>query len=296
MLSTHIIAAYLNQKGIAVIWVDIRNSLKTDSTFREGRVDWEISQKRILSDFSNADIKLYLTQGFIGTDMNNLTTTLGREGSDFTAAVIANAINAEKVVVWKDVLGIMCADPDWIPEAAKIEKLSYSEAVELAFYGARVIHPKTIKPLQNKNIPLQVRSFLDTSDQGTLIDSDNNIDTPPVYIKKEQQVLISIKPKDYSFIIEENLSHIFGILAHQKIKVNMMQNSALSFSITVDSNMDRVPRVIEELKLHYNVKYNDGLELITIRHNKPGAEQRVLDGKTVLVEQRSRTVARFIVR
>jgi aspartate kinase len=141
-----------------------------------------------------------------------------------------------------------------------------------------------------------VRSFLNTSDQGTFIDSIENTDIPPVYIKKDQQVLISIKPKDYSFIIEENLSHIFGILAHQQIKVNMMQNSALSFSISVDSNMDRVPKVIQELKLYYNVKYNDGLDLITIRHNQPGAEHKVLDGKTILVEQRSRTVARFVVR
>jgi len=143
---------------------------------------------------------------------------------------------------------------------------------------------------------LQVRSFLNTANQGTLIDSIENQDTPPVYIKKEQQVLISIKPKDYSFIIEENLSHIFGILAHQQIKVNQMQNSALSFSITVDSNMERVPKVIQELKLFYNVKYNDGLDLITIRHNKPGAEKKILEGKTVLVEQRSRSVARFVVR
>ncbi len=296
LLSTKIVAAYLNQQGKKVTWVDIRNCLKTDSTFREGRVDWELSRKLMVEYFPDADSNLYLTQGFIGSDLNNLTTTLGREGSDFTAAVIANALNAEKVVVWKDVPGILCADPDWIPDTPKIDKLSYSEAVELAFYGARVIHPKTIKPLQNKNIPLQVRSFLNTANQGTLIDSIKNQDTPPVYIKKEQQVLISIKPKDYSFIIEENLSHIFGILAHQQIKVNLMQNSALSFSIAVDSNMERVPKVIQELKLYYNVKYNDGLDLITIRHNQAGAEHKVLEGKTILVEQRSRTVAKFIVR
>lgn len=296
LLSTKIIAAFLNYKGLKVEWVDVRNSIKTDSTFREGRINWELTGKRIQEHFKDADQKLYLTQGFIGSDQNNQTTTLGREGSDYTAAIVANSLNAQKVVVWKDVPGILCADPDWIPGADKITELSYADAIELTYYGARVIHPKTVKPLQNKQITLQVRSFLDLTNPGTLIGAFESSNFPPVYIKKEQQVLISIRPLDFSFIMEENLSHIFAVLAKHQIQVNLMQTSALNFSIAVDTNMDRVPKAIEELKQHYKVKYNDNLELITIRHYKAGAENKVIEGKTILVEQRSRTMSRFILR
>ncbi|MCK9208506.1 MAG: aspartate kinase [Salinivirgaceae bacterium] len=296
MLSTRIVAAYLNLQQIKVEWVDIRNCLKTDSTFREGRINWELTGKLIAKQFADSDKKLFLTQGFIGSDQNNQTTTLGREGSDYTAAIIANSLNAQKVVVWKDVVGILCADPDWMSGAEKITRLSYADAIELTYYGAKVIHPKTVKPLQNKEIPLQVRSFLTLSDEGTLIGPFESSDFPPVYIKKEAQVLVSIRPLDFSFIMEENLSHIFAVLAKHQIQVNLMQTSALNFSISVDTNMDRVPKAIEELKLHYKVKYNDQLELITIRHYKPGAENKILEGKTILVEQRSRTMSRFILR
>ncbi len=296
LASILIVSEYLNLFSKAIIKKDIRESLKTDNTYRNAKVNWELSKKLVLKAFDNLQNRLYLTQGFIGSNADNATTTLGREGSDFTAAALANILNAKKVVVWKDVPGIMCADPNWLPNTSKIEQLSYLDAIELAFYGAKVIHPKTIKPLQNKNIPLQVRSFIDINDAGTIINSFSNLKIPPVYIKKENQILISIKPNDYSFIIEENLSHIFAILAKNNINVNLMQNSAVSFSIIVDNEMYRVKSGIKELKEHYNIKYNDNLELITIRHNTPGAEDLVLNGKTVLVEQRSRSVARFLVR
>lgn len=296
LVSSRIVHAYQNLKGVSSEWIDIRNVLKTDSTFREGNVDWELTGGLISKQFNAFNTRLYLTQGFIGSDRNGLMTTLGREGSDFTAAILANCLQAEKVVVWKDVPGIMCADPDWIPNADKIEKLSYTDAIELSYYGAKVIHPKTIKPLQNKSIPLQVRSFYDLENQGTLIAAYSNLILAPVYIKKEKQVLVSIRPNDLSFIMEENLSHIFGILAKHQIRVNLMQNSAISFSITVDTNRDRVPNAIEELKKYYEVKYNEPLELITIRHHKPDAELLVTKNREVLLEQRSRSVARFVLR
>jgi len=295
LAATLIISEYLNEVNHAINVIDIRKCLITNSTFRNAKIDWIKSEQLIKRQFSNCNRNLYLTQGFIGADANSVNTTLGREGSDYTAALFAYILNADKVVVWKDVPGIMCADPDWLPNAPKIEQLSYLDAIELAFYGAKVIHPKTIKPLQNKKIPLQVRSFVNLSDDGTLINSFDNLSIPPIYIKKENQILISIKPTDYSFIIEENLSHIFGILAKNKIGVNLMQNSAVSFSIILDNETHRIDKGISELKKYYNVKYNDNLELITIRHNKPGAEDLVLNNKTVLVEQRSRTVARFLV-
>ncbi len=296
IVASKIVHAYQNSLGLNVEWIDIRTCLKTDTTYREANIDWTLSDQLIKKGFAGFESRLFITQGFIGTDINGLMTTLGREGSDFTASIIAKVLGAQKVVVWKDVPGIMCADPSWIPDAEKIDKLCYSDAIELSYYGAKVIHPKTIKPLQNKGIPLQVRSFYNLSDSGTLIGEYNNLVIPPVYIKKEDQVLISIRPRDLSFIGENNLSHIFGVLASHQIKVNLMQNSAISFSITVDTNMDRVPNAIEELKLTYDVKYNEKLELITIRHNKPNAEDMVIKDKEILLEQRSRSAVRFVVR
>jgi aspartate kinase len=296
LASTIIIAAYLNLIGLPVIWRDARNSLKTDSTYREGKINWELSSKLIPIDFANFDQNIYLTQGFIGTDLNNLTTTLGREGSDYTAAIFANILNADRVVVWKDVPGVMCADPAWIPDPQKLDTISYREAIELTFFGATVIHPKTLKPLQVKKILLQVRSFLAPEEPGTFIGDIEIKELPPVFIRKQNQVLISISPTDLSFIVEENLSHIFSVFAKYQIKVNLMQNSAISFSVTVNGEMQRVHPAIAELKLHYDVKYNDNLDLITIRHYAPGIENQVIGNRKILVEQKSRTVARYLVK
>lgn len=296
IISTKIISAYLNSKSYKVVWKDIRNSLKTDSNYREGKVDWELSSSLIEQEFTDTEKVVYLTQGFIGIDINNLSTTLGREGSDYSAAILANVLNAEKVVVWKDVPGILCADPAWLPNSDKLDEISYLEAIELTFFGAKVIHPKTIKPLQNKNIPLQVRSFIDTNSNGTLINYTGKIQLPPVFIKKENQVMITIKPLDFSFIAEDNLSLIFNIFAENQIKVNVMQNSAISFTVAVDGEIDRVKNAIRELKKQFDVKYNDNLELISIRHTTQEAEAKVITGRKLMLEQRSRSTVRFVVR
>lgn len=296
LISTKIIAAYLNNCGYKVHFVDIRNSLKTDSTYREGKVNWELTSEMVKQDFNLCDSRVYLTQGFIGMDINNLTTTLGREGSDYTAAILANILDASKVIVWKDVPGILCADPKWMPNSEKLNRISYQEAIELTYYGAKVIHPKTIKPLQNKQIPLQVKSFLHPKSEGTIIEQTGVLQLPSVFIRKEEQVLITIKPLDFSFIVESNLSHIFGVFAQHQIKVNVMQNSAISFSVAVDGEIDRVKAAIRELKKQFDVKYNDNLQLLSIRHTKPQAEQLVLNNKEILLEQRSRSMVRFVLR
>lgn len=296
LASTIIVAAYLNHVGLPVIWRDARNSLKTDSTYREGTINWELSSKLIPADFPDFDKNIYLTQGFIGTDLNNLTTTLGREGSDYSAAIFANILNAERVIVWKDVPGVMCADPNWIPNPQKLETITYREAIELTFFGATVIHPKTLKPLQSKKIMLQVRSFLKPEEPGTFIGDVETGVMPPVFIRKQNQVLISISPLDLSFIVEENLSHVFSVFARFQIKVNLMQNSALNFSVSVNGEMQRVKPAIAELKQHYEVKYNDNLELITIRHYTTDIEKPVIGDRKIMVVQKSRTVARFLVR
>ncbi len=297
IFSSKIIHAYLNSVGYKINFADIRHSLKTDDNHREANVYWEQSKTLIEQNFNNANSEPYLTQGFLGMDSKNLTTTLGREGSDYTAAILGNMLDAEKVVVWKDVPGILCSDPKWIPNSEKLNKISYLEAVELTYFGAKVIHPKTIKPLQNKNIPLQVRSFDDIQNQGTIISNTQNNGNSPVFMRKQNQVLISIKPLDFSFIVEENLSHIFALLAKNKIKVNIMQNSAISFNIVTEGKVfNGIENAIEELRKFYDVKYNDCLELISVRHTTPKAEQKVINNREILLEQRSRSTVRFVVR
>lgn len=297
IISTQIIDHYLASIYYKVKWCDVRESLKTDTCFREAKVNWEESERLIKKHFSNSETEIYLTQGFIAMNKAAQTTTLGREGSDYTAAIFANMLDAEKVVVWKDVPGILCSDPSWIPNTPKLEEISYLEAVELTYFGAKVIHPKTIKPLQNKNIPLQVRSFLDTNEKGTLISNLNYKGKQPIFIRKENQVLITIKPNDFSFIVEENLSHIFGILATNRVKVNIMQNSAISFSIVTDAYaINGMQAAISELRKFYDVKYNDHLELISMRHTNTEIEKKIIKDYEILLEQRSRSTVRFAVR
>jgi aspartate kinase len=297
LLSTSILAALFNQKGYKINWIDIRTCLKTDSTFRDANINWELSASLINKHFPLPENSIYITQGFIGADINNQPTTLGREGSDFTAAVLANILNAHKVTVWKDVPGIMTADPAWLNNVTKVDYLSYYEAIELTYFGAKVIHPKTIKPLRDKNIPLHVRSFIDTNSTGTIIGHQKEKSSPPaVYIRKENQVLISISPNDLSFIVEENLSDIFGILSKHRVKVNLMQNSAMKFAIAVDGGEKKVINAITELKEAYNTKYNDNLEIITIRHPDNGKEKELIANRTIYLEQRTRTTVSFVVK
>jgi aspartate kinase len=241
--------------------------------------------------------RIYVTQGFIGGTVAGYTTTLGREGSDYTAAILANMLDAESVVVWKDVPGILNADPKWFPEATRLHEISYKEAVEMSFSGAKVIHPKTIKPLHNKNIPLYVRSFLIPGDEGTIIKSDIKIrKVEPVFIKKEDQILISILPKDFSFVMGDNLSRIFHIFITHGIKVNLVEASAVSIDVCVDDERAKVNSLLDDLKDEYSAVYNENVELLSVRHSTPESVKRITEGREILIEQRTRSTARFVVR
>ncbi len=296
LISTKIVSPYLNETGITNSWIDIRQFIKTDSTFRDARVDYELSEPLVKNKFVFDKSKLYVTQGFIGSDINNLNTTLGREGSDYTAAVLAYLLNAEKVIIWKDVPGVLNADPKYFDNTVKLDELSYLDAIELTYYGASVIHPKTIKPLQNKNIKLYVKSFLDPKNEGTVIGNSSYEKLIPSYIFKVDQVLLNIYPKDFSFIAEENLKIIFELFTKYNIKVNLMQNSAISFRVCVNGDKIKMPKLLNELNEHFNVSSENGLELITIRYYNADTLAKVLEGKVIIVEQRNSKTAQMVVR
>lgn len=294
IVSSKIVNAYLNEAGVKSKWLDVRDLIQTDNTFREGKVDWELTQKLVNNNLSREGV--IITQGFIGGTSENFTTTLGREGSDYTAAIIAYTSNAESVIIWKDVAGVLNADPKWFDETTKIDQLSYQDAIELAYYGATVIHPKTIKPLQNKKIPLYVRSFLNPEAPGTVINEKQSALPVPCFIFKMDQVLISISPKDFSFIVEENLSAIFKVFAEKQVKINMMQNSAISFSVSVDNDLRKLPGLINALQNDYRVLYNEKLELITIRYYDQSTIDRVTLKKQILLEVKSRYTVQMVVK
>ncbi len=301
LFSTKIIDAYLQQVGFNSRWLDIRESIKTDSIYGDARVNWPLSQKLIKENFIFKNHQILLTQGFIASNEKKRTTTLGIEGSDFSAAIIAYTLNATEMVVWKDVPGFYNSDPKLFTKLVKLDAVSYHEAVELAYYGAKIIHPKTIKPLQNKNIPLYVKSFKDPDSSGTIISvSTTNkcgLDPEvPIFITKNDQVLISIAPRDFSFIAEDNLSTIFALLARYRVKVNLMQNSAISFSICVDNIEDRLGMLLSELKNDYKVLYNKELTLITIRHYNKQIIDEMTNNRKVFVQQKSRHTVRFVVK
>ncbi len=298
LFSTIIISEYLTSINVVNEWIDIRKILRTNSNFRDATVNFPLSEKLIKQKCvfkSRLDSQgfIYLTQGFISSDKNNINTTLGREGSDYTAALLAYFLGAERVVVWKDVPGIMDADPFWLSKVEKLDELSYQETIELAYYGAKVIHPKTIKPLQNKNIPLFVRSFINPDKKGTLISNSQLFDLKPVYIQKKDQVLLSILSTDFSFIVEENLSRIFALFAKYNIKVNLIQNSAISLSVCFN-NSNKLENLRYELQKEYKVLYNKNVELITIRHYTENSIERVIGSKKILLEQKSRNTAQFV--
>ncbi|MEE4197412.1 MAG: aspartate kinase [Bacteroidales bacterium] len=297
IFSTQIISEYLSESGLSNQWVDIRQNLVTDNNFRDAKVDFSQSEKRIKESFNFRHYSLYVTQGFIGGAENGLVSTLGREGSDYTAALLAYFLNADEVVVWKDVEGILNADPQYFTNTVKLNQLSYQETVEMAYFGAKVIHPKTIKPLHNKNIPLKVKSFIHPQGEGTIIQCFDEYDANlPVIILKKHQVLVSLFPKDLSFVIEDALSEIFRYLSEHKIKVNLIQNSAISFSFCFDNINNKVLPLIKHLRKDYKVLYNDQLELLTIRHYTPEAVDEVTKGRKIFVEQRSRHTAHFVLK
>ena len=299
LLSTKIVHFYLNNEGFPSHWLDARTLVRTDEKFQEANVVWDITKSQIQEVFQSLPSHkiIAVTQGFIGATLDNRTTTLGREGSDFTAAIFAYCMNATSVTIWKDVPGMLNADPKYFKNTVLLEKISFGEAIELSYYGASVIHPKTVKPLQNKNIPLFVKSFIETTEKGTIIHEDKTRDNMvPSYIFKFDQVLFTISPLDFSFLVEENLSDIFNRLSKINAKINLMQNSALSFSILLDRSkidpMDLRDAFIDK----YIVKYNEGLELITIRHYDEKTIKEVTEGKKIIVQQRTRSTARFVVQ
>lgn len=300
MVSSKILSAHLKDAGIKNQWLDVRDVIKTDNNYRDARVNWELSREALDHSFSlngRREDEVIITQGFIGTTSENYTTTLGREGSDYSAAILAYLLEAKSVTIWKDVPGFLSADPKWFDSTVKLNNISYYEAIELSYYGATIIHPKTIQPLHSKNIPLYVKSFVSPKEEGTIINSNTASDSlVPSFIFKMNQVLISIYPEDYSFIVEENLSDIFASFARHKVRINLMQNSAISFSVSVDFDDKKVPALIEELRKTYKVLFNDNLELVTIRHYDQPTIDRVTAGKEILVEQKSRQTARMVMR
>lgn len=296
IISTVIISAWLNNAGIENRWLDIRKYLKSDNNYREGRIDWELSTKLIKHAFHFRDTRLYVTQGFIASTINNMTTTLGREGSDFTAAILAHILKADSVTIWKDVPGVLNADPKWFDDTVKLEKISYLDAIELAYYGATVIHPKTIKPLQNKNINLYVKSFLEPDKEGTLVGNLLYDKLVPSFIFKMHQVLIRISPLDFSFIAEDNLQVIFGHLSRYGVRINLMQNSAVSFQICISNNKKKVRDLIDDLEQDFRVSYETGLELITIRYYDQSTIDRVMINKELILEQRYKQNIQLVVR
>ncbi len=296
IISTKIVSAYLTSVGIKNKWQDARDFICTDNTYREGKVDWNATEMKAKEYLQFTSENIIVTQGFIGSTSENFTTTLGREGSDYTASIIAYTMNAEDVTIWKDVPGVLNADPKFFADTVMLNQLSYQDAIELTYYGATVIHPKTIKPLQNKAIPLRVKSFLAPNNQGTVIDSNATHNAVPCFIFKTEQMLISISPKDFSFIVEENLSHLFSVFASCNLKINLMQNSAISFSICVDNNEHKAEQLIEILKQEYRVLFNEKLELITIRNYDQATIDRVAKDKLVILEQKSRTTIQLVVK
>jgi aspartate kinase len=295
--STIIVAEFLKISGLSVEWIDIRGNLITDDRFRDADILWNESSTRIQSIFNFNGIKFYVTQGFIGSTISGQTTTLGREGSDYTAALLANILDAEIVVAWKDVPGLLNADPKWLSDASRLEEVSYREAVEMTFSGAKVIHPKTIKPLHNKNIPLYVKSFLAPEQKGTVIKSETILKHGlPVFIKKENQIMLSIIPKDFSFAMGENLSRIFYLFVQNGIKVNVVEASAVSIDVCIDDDRKKVESVIDDLKTEFTVVYNENVEMLSIRHYTSEAIDRIAHDREILLEQRTRSTVRFVVR
>lgn len=295
--SSLIVNAYLNKFGKKSNWIDARKFIRTDSTFREGEIDWVSTCSKINFLIPPLlDESLVVTQGFIGADINGNTTTLGREGSDFTAAIIGSCLNVEEVIIWKDVDGILNADPKKVPNAKKYEKLPYQEAAEMAYYGASVIHPKTIKPLANKKIPLWVRPFNDANALGTCIFDCKVENLDPAIIFKPNQCLISFRVKDFTFINEKNLSLIFLVLDTLNIKINVMQNSAISFSICVDDQDYKINALLKRLNKEFDIFFNQGLELITLKNYNDVLVREISVQKEILLEQRSRNNFQIVVR
>lgn len=289
LLSTKIVNVFLNKNEIVTNWIDVREFIKTDSKYRDASVNWELTSKNITNLNPN---KLYITQGFLGSNSKGKTTTLGREGSDYTAAIFAYCLNAKSLTIWKDVDGVLNADPRFFSTTKLLQQISYSEAIEMAFYGASVIHPKTLKPLENKNIPLYVRSFHTIENKGTTVGKGHDlVPETPCFILKQHQILVSISALDFSFMVEHNLSELFKILHNYKLKVNLIQNSALSFSVCIEDKFNNFNQFLIDLELKYKISYVENVSLYTIRHaNKIAVSEIEQKGKVLLKQATKGTV------
>jgi aspartate kinase len=295
IVSTTIVSHYFNHAGLKNNWIDVRNFIKTNNNYRDADVDWEKTQQFISKGVKKK--ALNITQGFLGSDENNFTTTLGREGSDYTAAIFAYCLNAESVTIWKDVPGVLNADPRYFENAVLLNQISYREAIELAFYGASVIHPKTLQPLQKKEIPLFVKSFINPLLPGTSVSKGKDLDPKtPCFIVKKNQLLLSLSSIDFSFIMEENISEIFALLHQYKIKTSLIQNSAISFSVCLEDKFGNFNEVKTILSKKFKIAYNENVSLYTIRHFDEKAAQIVEKDKTVLVKQISRDTMQIVTK
>lgn len=298
ILSTKIVALYLRQLGLQAIWHDARETILTDNTYREGKVDWILTEENIKEkiNVSFESNNIIVTQGFIGQSKEGLTITLGREGSDFTASIFSYCLDAESMSIWKDVPGILTGDPRRFENLTKIDRLSYREAIEMTYYGAKVIHPKTIKPIQNKSIPLHVRSFIEPTGSGTIISDEIELNYPPVIVVEDDQALVHISTKDFSFVAEHHLSKLFDLFTKHRIKVNMMRNTAISFSICTFDDNRKLERLKTELAGEFKLVIDHGQELITVRHFNQEVVDELKKGKIVLFEERLGNTLQMVVK
>lgn len=295
LVSTIIISEYLNEVGLKNNWLDVRELIKTDNSYRDTTVDWDSTQANV-SQIVDQKV-LNITQGFLGSDNNNFTTTLGREGSDYSAAILAYCLNATSVTIWKDVPGVLNADPRYFKETQLLNIISYREAIELAFYGASVIHPKTLQPLQGKEIPLHVKSFLNPKNKGTTVGRGVGIEPEvPCFIVKKNQVLMKLSSLDFSFIVEDSISELFKMFHEYKMKVDLIQNSAISFSVCVDNKFGRLEELLNNLKSRFKVTCQEDVSLYTIRHFNSKAIESLLNGHEVLLEQRGKETVQFVIK
>ena len=295
LLSTTIVSAYMEAVGLKNTWLDVRDLIKTDNYYRNAKVDWDLTQERISKKINRKTLNI--TQGFLGSDANNFTTTLGREGSDYTSAILAYCLNAESVTIWKDVPGVLNADPRYFENAQLVHQLSYREAIELAFYGASVIHPKTLQPLQRKEISLYVKSFVNPEKPGTRVGKGIKIKPQiPCYIVKKNLVLISLSSLDFSYIVEDNISDIFKLLHLYKMKVDVIQNSAISFSVCFDNNYNHLEKLLQHLMAKFKVTCYENVSLYTIRHYTEEAIQQIEKDKTVLLKQLTQETVQVVTK
>ena len=298
LFSTTIVSAYLNEVGVTNKWLDVRDIFRTDDDFRDASIDWEYTnakvQSTVVNQFATTDI--VLTQGFIGATDENESTTLGREGSDYSAAVFANMLDAESQTIWKDVESVMNADPKQFPDAIAIPELNYNEVIEMAYYGAQVIHPKTIKPLQNKGIPLIVKCFLDPSLPGTIIHNKAVHNLPPIIVLKDKQVMIEMSSKDFSFVGEQHVGHLYNCFEKLHIKPNLTQNGAISFVCVLDDRIDKIEKLALEASAFLDVQVTKGLSLLTIRHYTQAIFEKLTEGKTILLRQQTPETIQLLLK